>query len=472
MFILLFKNLKGGKEMYVIVSHSAALKDPYCLLSIPENRRRNLKIIVPKETIDRLTHIAYNSVDRKKGISAEYAKAFLGWFNEAMGSSKFGFSEVSFSLGGIFSLAQAINEKVGNEKAQILTTFDEEKILAKHYGIELFTDIVYDPNAVARHVYSKFPKTLTIDVPKEIIDNAFLSEPKILPPDFGVENYFPNQNYVLRCGNVHALLTYNSFVNKLEKVTLPNSDCKKGDKMVSVFGPKNFDQCFFSHHIKSPARRLTVGFGVSGGGKSVGAVVGAFSQILTNGNSETTKTGPLFDEMFGFKRIIFFKGSDPDSETYPGILPGNARQKVDHETGSLRDLLDILAGHDEIEILKSRKNDPDLLGSLEAEKILSFESLAGITGRSFVRSMVLIDEAQLYSEKIIQVLLNRMGRGTKVIITGDLLQMGVDGYLHNNGLSFVAEKLAYNPYVAFVSFEQSVRSITSQMCAEAFAKMF
>ncbi len=467
MFVLLFKNLKGGKEMYVIVSHSAALKDPYCLLSIPENKRGSIKIIVPQETIERLSHIAYASVDRKKGISAEYAKTFLKWFNESMGSLSVGFSEISFLSGSIFSLALSIKEKDKNEKVQILTTFDEEKILAKHYGIELFSDIVYDPNAVARHVYSKFPEIEEVDVPKEVIDNVFSPKITILPPDFGINNYFPNQCYVLKNQRNAALVIYNAFTNELEKVNFPTEADKNG------FGPKNYEQCFHTHCVKSKYRRIVVAFGESGSGKTLGGIVGAFSQLVMNGNGHK-KIGieNSFDEMFGFNQVVIFKGSDPDSETNPGILPGNARQKVDHETGSIRDALEILSRDKDFPFLYERKTEQDILASLEAIGILKFESLAGITGRSFVGKIVLIEEAQLYSEKMIQVLLRRMGRGTKVLVTGDLLQMGVDGYLHDNGLSFMAEKLAYNPYVAFIPFTQSIRSITSKFCSEAFAKMF
>lgn len=102
---------------------------------------------------------------------------------------------------------------------------------------------------------------------------------------------------------------------------------------------------------------------------------------------------------------------------------------------------------------------------LDANGLL-IQSLDYIRGATFSKSFIIIDEAQNLTAHQIKTIITRVGKGTKIVFTGDLGQ--IDGRLNRNtsGLAYAIKKFsrnpqlagAKNPMIAIVNFSATLRS--------------
>jgi PhoH-like ATPase len=84
------------------------------------------------------------------------------------------------------------------------------------------------------------------------------------------------------------------------------------------------------------------------------------------------------------------------------------------------------------------------------------EAIAHMRGRSFQRSILIIDECQNCSPHEIKTLISRSGIGTKVILIGDIEQIDAKNLnRYSNGLSEVTSHFANSPIAAY-SYLQAV----------------
>ena len=96
-------------------------------------------------------------------------------------------------------------------------------------------------------------------------------------------------------------------------------------------------------------------------------------------------------------------------------------------------------------------------------EMLSLESIQGI---SFMKNdLVLLDEAQLCSISILSTILSRFGKGSKLIITGDIAQTyGVISPAENGLLKLL--RLLPNKYIAYVKLKINYRSELLELAAQ------
>lgn len=92
-----------------------------------------------------------------------------------------------------------------------------------------------------------------------------------------------------------------------------------------------------------------------------------------------------------------------------GFLPGDKDDKVDPYMKSYKSNIEKIIGHEETNILFEKN-------------IIKFEPLAYMRGDTFDGSLMILDEAQNATFKQLMLFVTRMGRDSKVIVTGDVSQ--------------------------------------------------
>ena len=126
-----------------------------------------------------------------------------------------------------------------------------------------------------------------------------------------------------------------------------------------------------------------------------------------------------------------------------GYLPGRLEEKMAPWTRPVFDVLQSYYPKTKIE-------------RLIKDNIIEIAPLAYMRGRTFENSWIICDEAQNTTINQMLMVLTRIGRNSKMIITGDPLQY--DRGFSNNGLADLMEKLQYtedSQFVQLIEFEEA-----------------
>lgn len=92
-----------------------------------------------------------------------------------------------------------------------------------------------------------------------------------------------------------------------------------------------------------------------------------------------------------------------------GFLPGDKEDKVDPYMKSYKSNIEKIIGQEETKLLFDKK-------------LIKFEPLAYMRGDTFDDSLMILDEAQNATFKQLMLFVTRMGKDSKVIVTGDVSQ--------------------------------------------------
>jgi PhoH-like ATPase len=98
--------------------------------------------------------------------------------------------------------------------------------------------------------------------------------------------------------------------------------------------------------------------------------------------------------------------------------------------------------------------------------LLEVEAITHIRGRSIPRSIFIVDEAQQLTPHEAKTLVTRMGKGSKMILIGDLGQIDnpyVDA--HTNGLVYTRNRLQGQDFMAHVNLFKGERSPMAEVAA-------
>lgn len=144
-----------------------------------------------------------------------------------------------------------------------------------------------------------------------------------------------------------------------------------------------------------------------------------------------------------------------------GFLPGDIQSKIGPYMQPLYDNLAVIRS----QFSEKSEKFQEINGLLEAKKLI-IEPLAYIRGRSLVKMLLIVDEAQNLTPHEVKTIITRAGEGTKVILTGDPEQID-HPYLdrNSNGLSYVINKMCGQELFAHVTLVKGERSILSEIAS-------
>jgi PhoH-like ATPase len=202
---------------------------------------------------------------------------------------------------------------------------------------------------------------------------------------------------------------------------------------------KNVKQAMAINSILDPDVHITILLGPAGTGKTLITLASALDLVLEPKNRNNR-----------YERIIFSKTQDSQFEEI-GFLPGTEMEKVIPFCGAAVDALEFL-----------HKDDANPQGSIELimnRNQIQFKALNFIRGRSFINTILIVDEFQNITPAQAKTILTRAGENCKVIIMGNLSQ--IDSKFisaTNSGLTYVTEKFKDWEGCRIIELEGVVRS--------------
>jgi phosphate starvation-inducible PhoH-like protein len=116
-----------------------------------------------------------------------------------------------------------------------------------------------------------------------------------------------------------------------------------------------------------------------------------------------------------------------------GFLPGDKNQKLEEYLQPVMDNFRTLYGDTQAKRTKIDRH-------LEQEDIV-IGSIGHLRGRTFSNSFVIVDEAQNLTEDQMLMVVTRLGKGSKMVITGDLKQLDLNGKSGLARLLIAADKI-------------------------------
>lgn len=141
-----------------------------------------------------------------------------------------------------------------------------------------------------------------------------------------------------------------------------------------------------------------------------------------------------------FERILITRPMIPSCYEDVGALPGDLSDKfVTPYIGPVRPILEDCLGKGHVEMF------------LKDGKICA-TPLAFMRGSTFNRSFMILDEAQNCVPEQVKMFITRIGRDSKIVITGDAKQSDIKAV---NGLEDAIERLKWHPWISVVEFSRN-----------------
>jgi phosphate starvation-inducible PhoH-like protein len=178
------------------------------------------------------------------------------------------------------------------------------------------------------------------------------------------------------------------------------------------YSPRGLNQELYMQHLQNSNVSVVFGLGPAGTGKTLFACYQAVQELKRGTVQKIVLTRPMVSV-----------------EEELGFLPGNMVAKMAPWT---RPIFDIL-----LEFYPQKDIDLMVQGG-----VIEISPLAFMRGRTFHRSFIIADEMQNSSPNQMLMMLTRLGRKSKMVITGDLKQS--DRMLDNGLLDFLER---YHPGV-------------------------
>jgi PhoH-like ATPase len=203
--------------------------------------------------------------------------------------------------------------------------------------------------------------------------------------------------------------------------------------------PRNVYQAIALDALMRPEIHLVNLTGPAGSGKTILALAAAIEMTVENRL---------------YNKIIVTRSTPPLAEDH-GFLPGSEEEKMDPWLGAISDNIEAL-----------HINDASPSGSIEyvrSKANIQFKALNYIRGRSFQRSMILIDESQNLTPHQMKAIITRAGEGSKVVCLGNLAQIDTP-YLSpvSSGLSYMSERFKGFAHGASVRLNGIPRSLLAE----------
>jgi PhoH-like ATPase len=428
-------------KIYVLDTN-VLLHDPESLFSFDDNR-----IILPLSIIEELDQIKRRVDD--VGRNAREASRKLDALR-MMGHLAEG---VKLPKGGSIKI-----ELNGNKPCQLLDGIDlsnvDNRILALAYNLTKTEDdrVILVTKDLNLRIKADVLGILTEDFYSDKVDydklysgvcelqlddvkiNKFYQDGCI---DHKQETIFPNQFCILKAPNnpsASALARFSQ--NRLQKLIFEGT---------CVFGirPLNKEQKFALDLLLDDNVEVVTLVGRAGTGKTILALAAGLDKVFEDGGR--------------YNRLLITRPIVPLGNDL-GFLPGDKEEKIRPWMQPIYDNLELLCN----EHVRPNASVNYLLSS---EKI-ELEPLTYIRGRSIPRQFIICDESQNLSPHVIKTILTRIGKGSKIVFTGDPEQID-HPYLDasSNGLSYLVERIRQENISGHITLVKGERSGVAELGA-------
>ena len=179
-------------------------------------------------------------------------------------------------------------------------------------------------------------------------------------------------------------------------------------KLEEFYSPKTTNQHIYVSALNDINNRMVIVTGPAGTGKTLFACKKGIEMMLTGELNKLVITRPLVTV-----------------EEELGFLPGNIIKKMDPWTRPVFDIFLEYYSRNELE-------------KMLFEGIIEISPLAFMRGRTFKKTFVIADEMQNSSPSQMQMLTTRIGKDSRLVITGDLKQ---SDRMEDNGLKDFVDKM-------------------------------
>ena len=213
----------------------------------------------------------------------------------------------------------------------------------------------------------------------------------------------------------------------------------------AVYGIKalNKEQKFALDLLLDETIQVVTLVGKAGTGKTIMALAAGLEKVLEGGGR--------------YNRILITRPIVPLGNDL-GYLPGDKEDKI-------RPWMQPI--YDNLEYLCNEHIQPNgCIDYLIANGKIELEALTYIRGRSIPKQFIICDESQNLSPHVIKTILTRVGRGSKIIFTGDPEQID-HPYLDasSNGLSYLVEKIKAEEISGHITLIKGERSGIAELGA-------
>ena len=255
--------------------------------------------------------------------------------------------------------------------------------------------------------------------------------------DYPANDLHPHQFCILKLAessSKSALGRY--FHNRLHKLT-PDGKAVYGIKAL------NKEQKFALDLLLDETIQVVTLVGKAGTGKTIMALAAGLEKVLEGGGR--------------YNRILITRPIVPLGNDL-GYLPGDKEDKI-------RPWMQPI--YDNLEYLCNEHIQPNgCIDYLIANGKIELEALTYIRGRSIPKQFIICDESQNLSPHVIKTILTRVGRGSKIIFTGDPEQID-HPYLDasSNGLSYLVEKIKGEEISGHITLIKGERSGIAELGA-------
>ena len=324
----------------------------------------------------------------------------------------------------IINAALYLREENEDVQVTLVTKDINLRIKAKAMGLaaeDYLTGKVQDLDDLNDR-YATTMKDLDASIIHKLYQQKKIEEDGILK-----DNRVANGYYVLNNCTQSALARYNASTETIDLVE---------KKPAYGIKPRNAEQTFALDALMNQDIKLVALQGVAGTGKTLLALAAALEQKNK------------------YNQIILSRPIIPLSNRDIGFLPGAAEEKISPYMQPLWDNLKYIKSQ-----YRENARKKKWIEELQENGDLSITALTFIRGRSLIKTMFIIDEAQNLTPHEIKTVITRAGEGTKIIFTGDIHQIDTP-YLdeQSNGLSYIIDKLKGNNLFAHIKLEKGERS--------------
>jgi PhoH-like ATPase len=309
----------------------------------------------------------------------------------------------------------------------------------------------------ADHLYRGF---VNLDVPSELIDTLYAER------QLSLDALKPYLVEATDDGKTTPIEIYaNQYVQLRDSLDESHTGLARlladTDALIPTHGPRkpvfglmarNVQQTMALDLLLDDDIKLVTLLGTAGTGKTLLAIAAGMVKVFNE---------QRYDKLL-VARPIMPMGRDI------GYLPGDKDEKLAAWMQPIFDNLSYLLSTRGTGSQQAESHSPEqrVTAMMETGQLV-LEPLTYIRGRSIPHQFMIVDEAQNLSPHEVKTIVSRVGEGTKIILTGDIMQID-HPYLDSssNGLSYIVDRLKGHAIVGHVTLARSERSELASLAAD------